>query len=166
MDIEHHWLPGQRVDWRTGNVIESYGQPSPVSNAGAFVAAVCAQLKVPMPPPTGDNLLPGSQYDWLINDGLKKGWVEIGALEAQVLANQGWVVVAAWKDAPAAGDRNVAGQTAVVRPSRKLAAEIAPNGPRVIEAGVRNHNDISVKDGFPPKAWTAHQVVYLAHRPG
>jgi outer membrane biosynthesis protein TonB len=165
MDVEHHWLPGQRVDWRTGNAMES-GQPSPASNAGGFVAAVCAQFKLPMPSPAGDNLLPGRQYDWLVSDGLKKGWIEVGALEAQLLANQGWVVIAAWKDAGAGGDQSLTGQTAIVRPTRKPAAEITPNGPRVVEAGVHNHNDISLKDGFPPKAWTSKQVVYLAHRPG
>ena len=106
----------------------------PASNSGAFVAAVCDKLKVPMPPPVAGNLLPGYQHDWLINEGRDKGWVEIGAMEAQVLANQGWVVVAAWKDG-AAGDPS-AGQTAIVRPSRKLAGEIAPNGPRVAEAGL------------------------------
>jgi hypothetical protein len=165
LDVEHRWLPGQLVAWRTGETVEGSAR-GPTSNAGAFVAAVCVQLKVPMPPPTGDNLLAGNQYDWLIADGLKKGWVEVGALEAQLLANQGWVVVAAWKDSSAPGDRSVAGQTAIVRPSRKPAADVSPNGPRVTEAGPHNHNDISLKDGFPTKAWTAKQVVYLAHRPG
>ena len=165
MDVEDHWLPGQLVAWRTGEAVES-GARGPASNAGGFVAAVCAQLKVPMPSPTGDNLLPGNQYDWLLSDGQKRGWVEVGPLEAQLLANQGWVVVAAWKEAAATADRSVVGQTAIVRPSRRPSADITPNGPRVTEAGTHNHSDISLKDGFPAKAWASRQVVYLAHRPG
>jgi hypothetical protein len=165
LDVEHHWLPGSLVAWRTGDALDGSAQ-GPASNGSAFVAAVCARLKVPMPGPVAENLVPAAQHDWLVNDGLKKGWVEIGALEAQLLANQGWVVVAAWKDAAPAGERSLAGQTAIVRPSRKPATDIAPNGPRIIEASVRNHNDISLKDGFPARAWSSRQVVYLAHRPG
>jgi hypothetical protein len=165
MDVEHHWLPGQTVAWRTGEAIDG-GSRGPASNAGGFVAAVCAQLKVPMPSPAGDSLLAGSQYDWLLTEGLKRGWTEVGPLEAQLLANQGWVVVAAWKDAATTTDRSLAGQTAIVRPNRRPAADITPNGPRVIEAGAHNHSDISLKDGFPAKAWATKQVVYLAHRPG
>jgi hypothetical protein len=165
LDVEHRWLPGQQVAWRSGEVVDDSAR-GPASNAGGFVAAVCAQLKVPMPSPTGDNLLSASQHDWLLSDGLKRGWVEVGALEAQLLANQGWVVVAAWKDAALTGDRSVGGQTAIVRPNRRRAADIAPNGPRVIEAGIHNQSDISLKDGFPAKAWATKQVVYLAHRPG
>src|SRR5262249_19601155 len=87
MAVEHHWLPGQLVAWRSGEAIDGAAR-GPASNAGGFVAAVCAQLKVPMASPAGDNLLPGSQYDWLTSDGLKRGWVEVGPLEAQLLANQ------------------------------------------------------------------------------
>lgn len=163
MDVEHRWLPGTSVGWRTGEALDGSAR-GPASNAGAFVAAVCAELKVPMPPATGDHLLPAFQHEWLVSDGPKKGWVEVGALEAQLLANQGWVVIAAWKDA--GSGRSVAAQTAIVRPNRKPAEEIAPNGPRVVTAGVNNYNDVALKDGFPPKAWTSRQVVYLAHRPG
>jgi hypothetical protein len=162
MDVEHRWLPGQTVAWRTGDSVDP--ARGPASNAGAFVAAAGAQLKVPMPLATDDNLLAASQHDWLVNEGVRKGWVEVGAMEAQLLANQGWLVVAAWKDGAAKGEKSLAGQTAIVRPSRKPAADIAANGPHLTEAGPHNHNDISLKDGFPSKA--IKQVVFLAHRPG
>src|SRR5208283_471433 len=136
------------------------------SNGGAFVAAVCSRLKVPMPALAPETFLPGSQHDWLLREGKDRGWVEVGALEAQLLANQGWAVIAAWKDPASAGDRSVSGQTAIVRPDSKPAAEIPTHGPHVIEAGVHNHRDIALKDGFPAKAWNGQQVVYLAHRPG
>jgi hypothetical protein len=159
MDVEHRWLPGQVVAWRTGEAVDGSAR-GPISNAGSFVAAVCAELKVPMLPPTAANLSPVVQYDWLLGEGPKKGWVEVGSLEAQLLANQGWVVLAAWRD----GAANA--HAAVVRPSRRPAGDISPNGPRITEAGLHNYSDISLKDGFPPKAWAAKQVVFLAHRPG
>jgi hypothetical protein len=164
MDVEHHWLPGQQVDWRTGNPVSA--DRGPASNGGAFVAAVCARLKVPMPAPAPENFLPGRQHDWLIREGRDKGWVAVGEVEAQLLANQGWVVVAAWKDTPPPGERAVSGQTAVVRPDRKPAAEVLRSGPRVIAAGTQNHNDIALGNAFPAGAWDGREVVFLAHRPG
>jgi hypothetical protein len=163
MDVEHHWLPGQRVGWKTGNPIAD--DSGPASNGGAFVAAVCARLKVPMPAPAPENFLPGSQYDWLVTKGKAKGWVAVAAVEAQLLANQGWVVIAAWKDMGPVGERTIAGLTAVVRPDALPAADIPTRGPRIIGAGAVNRNSIALNDGFPARAWQKNEVVYLAHRP-
>jgi hypothetical protein len=162
-DVEQHWLPGYRVDWKTGNVVDDDIE-GPPSNGGAFVAAVCFRMKVPMTAATAQNFLPGSQHDWLARDGKVKGWLMVADLEAQLLANQGWVVVAAWRNLAAPGERTVSGQTAIVRPSKKPANEIAKRGPHIIEAGLQNHNDIALKDSFPADAWNNHEVVYFAHR--
>ena len=105
--FEHHWLPGQNVSWRTGNALNE--EQGPASNGGAFVAAVAARLKVPMPAPVPDNFLPGSQADWLLNQGKAKGWVPVGAVEAQLLANRGWLVIAAWEATAPADERGAFG---------------------------------------------------------
>ena len=163
MDVENHWLAGHKVQWKTGNPIAE--ENGPASNGGAFVAAVCARLKVPMPPPVPENFSPGSQYDWLVTKGKSKGWLAVEVVEAQLLANQGWVVIAAWKDPAPAGKRTSSGLTAIVRPEGSSAADVPRRGPRIIAAGARNHNSIALKDKFPARAWKSNEVVYLAHRP-
>jgi hypothetical protein len=160
MDVENHWIAGQPVDWKTGNAVDRDGT---TNNGGALVAAIAARVKVPMPPPVLENFAAGEQYDWLLDQGPAKGWVLVGDMEAQLLANQGWLVIAAWKDPAPAGARELTGQTAIVRPDGRPAAEIHTRGPRIIEAGPRNHNNIALKDGFPAKA--GKDVVYFAHRP-
>ena len=148
MDVENHWLAGQPVDWKTGNPVDGDGT---INNGGAFVAAVGARVKVPMPPPVLENFAAGEQYDWLLDQGPGKGWVLVGEMEAQLLANQGWLVIAAWKDPAPAGERVASGQTAIVRPDGRPAAEIRTRGPRLVLAGPRNHNNIALKDGFRPR---------------
>jgi hypothetical protein len=162
MDVENHWLPGQDVSWKTGNAVDD--EPGPASNGGAFVAAVCARLKVIMPEPVPESLFPDSQYDWLVNEGTGSGWVVVGGdVEAQLLANQGWVVVAAWKSSTPTSDRSLDGQTAIVHPDSKPVEGVADHGPAITIAGPQNHADIALKDSFPPAAWD--QVIYLACRP-
>jgi hypothetical protein len=160
MDIVNHWLGGQQVNWRTGNAT---GGKGPASNSGAFVTAVCARLKVPLAEPTPENFLPGNQYDWLLTEGKDKGWVALGDIEAQLLANQGWVVIASWKNPAAVGDPSLAGQSAIVRPSDTPASDIAQRGPRILMAGVKNYDNIALKDAFPAQA--VKDVLYLAYRP-
>lgn len=162
MDVEQHWLPGRKVNWRTGTA-ELDGPPS-ASNAGAFVAAVCSRLTVPVPGTDLASFEPTRQQDWLRTDGKNKGWVAVGTLEAQLLANQGWVVVATWRDP--ASSHGPFGHAAIVRPDSKPANEIPRHGPRLTQAGTRNFNSVWLKDAFPAKAWEREQVVYFAHRPG
>jgi hypothetical protein len=160
LDVENHWLPGQDVSWKTGNPVSD--DKGPASNGGVFVAAVCARLKVAMPEPAPESFLPANQYDWLLNEGPSKGWVQVGDIEAQLLANQGWLVIAGWKNPKAAGDKSLAGQTAIVRPNGKASAEVAKRGPQIIMAGTQNRNDSALKDCFP--AQTATEVIFLAFR--
>lgn len=162
MDVENHWLPGQDVSWRTGNAVDD--DPGPSSNGCEFVAAVCARLKVVMAEPAPENFSPDSQYDWLVNEGTGSGWIALGGdVEAQLLANQGWVVVAAWKSSTPASDRSMDGQTAIVHPNSAPVEAVADHGPMITVAGPQNHTNIALKDGFPPAA--RDQVIYLACRP-
>jgi hypothetical protein len=160
MDVEHNWLSGETVDWKTGNRIHSLSGPA--SHAGDFVAAVCAKTRVPMLSPAPANFQPGRQHDWLVEEGKTQGWVPLGEIEGQLLANQGWLVIAAWKDTAPPGERTVSGLTAIVRPSAKSLGEIQAQGPHIAVAGDRNHNDIPLLGTF--SAATRTEVVYLAHR--
>jgi hypothetical protein len=163
MDVENHWLPGQNVSWKTGNALDD--DPGPASNGCAFVAAVCARLKVVMAEPVPESFFPDSQYAWLVNEGTGSGWVAVGGdVEAQLLANQGWVVVAAWKSPTSTGgDRTTDGQTAVVHPDSKPVEAVADRGPTITVAGPQNHANIALKDSFSPAA--QDQLIYMACRP-
>jgi hypothetical protein len=162
MDVENHWLAGQDVSWKTGNPIDDDHGPS--NNGCEFVAAVCARLKVVMAEPVPEHFYPDSQYNWLVNEGTGSGWVALGGdVEAQLLANQGWVVVAAWKSSAPADDRSMDGQTAIVHPNSAPVETVADHGPTISIAGPQNHSSIALKDGFPPAA--RDQVIYLACRP-
>jgi len=163
MQVESRWQAYQQVDWRTG-VPAGSGAGGPASNGGAFVAAVCNKLKAPLAFSDEQDFLPGNQIDWFLKVGKTKGWAKVGEVEAQVLANQGWVVVAAWKNMNSAGDRTKSGQTALVRPDRDPVSALAERGPRVIVAGSQNHNSIGLKNAFPAAAWSNQEIVYLAHR--
>ena len=72
-------------------------------------------------------------------------------------------MLAAWKLPTAGNDRTTDGQTAVVHPNSRPVETIADRGPQITVAGPQNHNDIALKDSFPPAAWD--QVLYLACRP-
>jgi hypothetical protein len=165
MDVENHWLAGQRLDWKTGNPVDEVGNGT-TSNGGAFVAAVGARFKVPMPAPEGSNFLPINQFEWLLIDGKAKGWLAMGEVEAQLLANQGWVVIAAWKNPASAGERKTSGMLAVVRPDSRPIGEIAANGPSVILASDQNRNSVVFNKAFPASAWPHRdeEVLFFAHR--
>ena len=170
MKVESHWLPNQSVDWKTGDA-EDPSIEGPASNGGAFVTAVCNESKLTMPHSEREDFLPATQIDWFLTIGKERGWVKVGEIEAQVLANQGWVVVAAWQNMGSAGHREITGQLAIVRPDQDPVSELAARGPRIIMAGPKqangqgNYNSIGLKDGFPAGAWTKQEVVYLAHCP-
>jgi hypothetical protein len=163
MQVESRWLPYQTVKWETG-VAENPALKGPANNGGAFVAAVCAEWKLQMPHSGNEDFLPGNQIDWFLKIGKEKGWIKVGEVEAQVLANQGWIVVAAWQNMASAGSRDSSGQLGIVRPDADPVSELAARGPRIVMAGPKNCNSIGLKDGFPAGAWSKQEVVYLAHR--
>jgi hypothetical protein len=167
MQVETNWLADQEVDWETGKPSDP-PRNGPASNGGAFVAAVCNRFALSLPHSGFEDFLPGNQMDWFLNVGKERGWIKVGEVESQVLANQGWIVVAAWQNMASAGHRENSGQLGIVRPDRESVSALAERGPLVIMAGLQNqnHNSIGVKDGFPPGAWSKQEVVYLAHRAG
>jgi hypothetical protein len=164
LEVEKNWLASQEVDWKNGKATDASVR-EPVSKGGAFIAAVCRQFKLTLPTAEKEDFLPGNQIDWFMSIGKERGWVKVGEVEAQTLANQGWVVVAAWQNLSPAGHRDELGQLAIVHPDLEPVSELAARGPLVTMASKQNHNSIGIKDGFPAGAWSKQEIVYLAHRP-
>lgn len=165
MDVEHKWLPGHYVKWKTGEATDRPVTDGKThSHCSAFAAAVCMKLDVYLlrPPDHSETLLANAQCDWLGSDGEKQGWKPVKTLiEAQRLANRGQLLLAVYKEA----DAKKSGHVALVRPSTKTAREIEAEGPQVIQAGASNYFSTSVKEGFKhhPMAWKEHAIKYFAH---
>jgi hypothetical protein len=165
LDVEHRWPAGKHVSWESG-----VPDGRPESGAGkhthcsAFAAAAAKRLGIYVlrPPDHPQLLLANAQYDWLASDGSSRGWQPIaGGLEAQHYANQGWLVLAAYKN----HHDDMPGHIAIVRPSDKDAQAISQEGPQVTQAGGTNYRSTALRVGFAghPAAWTHHEVVYYAH---
>jgi hypothetical protein len=166
MDVEHHWLPGVPVNWKSG---EPTGK-APTGNGkhthcSAFAAEACRRLGVYIlrPPEHSQELLANAQYDWLFDAGKSEGWRQVKEpTMAQHDANQGFLVVAVYKEK----DPKRPGHIAIVRPSTKSAQEIAAEGPQITQAGGHNANSTSLKHGFAnhPDAWGKQKVRYFEHK--
>jgi hypothetical protein len=163
LDVESLWLPGQRVDWKTG---QSTGPSTPTStHCSAFVAAACMQqdIYILRPPDHSAVLLANAQYDWLRTEGPKHGWEQVVSMKrAQELANEGLLVVATYKNP----DPQRPGHISIVRPSAKGWRRIAREGPQIIQAGRTNWNSASLKEGFKrhPDAWRDRHILFFAHK--
>ena len=166
MDVEHHWLPGHRLaDWRTGEPAARKGS----THCSAFLAAACERIGVAMlhPPEHGENFLATAQTDWLRQEGPKHGWTPVDSpSRAQELANQGQVVVVMFPSP----DPRKSGHAALVRACDKSGALLEAEGPQIIQAGARNAESISVREGFRhhPGAWVSgrdYTVQFFAHAP-
>jgi hypothetical protein len=165
MDVEHRWLAGKYVNWRTGEALDK-----PVTDGrshthcSAFVAAAAADLGIYIlrPPQHSATLLANAQYDWLSGAGRKEGWTAVTtAQEAQTLANQGLLVVAVYKES----NPKRAGHIAIVRPSKRSEAKIRDEGPQIIQAGRDNHASTSLKEGFKhhKAAFSDGLIRFFAH---
>jgi len=148
MNVEHHWLAGKSVKWRTGEIIDKpVTDGKSHTHCSAFVAAAAEKLGVYIlrPPKHSATLLANAQYDWLGGEGRNEGWTLVATgLEAQQLANRGYLVVAVYKES----DSKKPGHIAVVRPSTKSEAKIREEGPQIIQAGKDNYASTSIKEGF------------------
>lgn len=165
MRVEEHWPAGVIVNWRTG---EPTGKP--VTDTGRhthcsqFVAAASERLGIYIlrPPEHSAVLLANAQFDWLPEQGLAKGWTPVAdGVTAQDLANRGRLVVAVYKN----HDPKKSGHIAIVRPGQKTPAQIAGEGPDVIQAGGTNFNSTNLKRGFAnhPKAFANGEIRFYSH---
>jgi hypothetical protein len=165
MDVESKWIAGSHIDWRTG-----LPDGRPELSAGrhthcsAFVAATAETLGVYIlrPPEHSQLLLANAQFRWLAEDGESQGWRALpDAGAAQTAANAGELVVASYLS----HRDNKPGHIAIVRPAPRSEAEIAEEGPLVIQAGTVNSNAVSLREGFSghPAAWRDQEVEFFAH---
>ncbi len=164
MEVEKHWLAGSIVDWRTG---EPTGKPVRDSgkhtHCSQFAAAASERLGVYIlrPPEHSAVLLANAQYEWLAGEaGRKEGWLPLGdGAAAQDAANRGDLVVAVYKN----HDPKKSGHIALVRPGEKTEADIAREGPDVIQAGGTNRTRTSLKKGFANHARGFAEIRFYAH---
>ena len=165
MDVEHRWLAGKHVKWRTGETLDKpVNDGKSHTHCSAFVAAAAEKLGIYIlrPPQHSASLLANAQYDWLGGEGRKGGWMPVGnGLDAQQLANRGYLVVAVYKES----NPKTPGHIAIVRPSTKSEAKIREEGPQIIQAGKDNHASTSLKEGFKHHraAFRDGQIRYFAH---
>ncbi len=165
LQVESRWPAGVHVDWETGlpdGRVEHFEGKH--THCSAFVASAAKQLGVYIlrPPEHGQTLLANAQYDWLRDEGAAHGWRPLpDGYEAQRAANRGFLVVASYKNH--SGDKP--GHIAIVRPSGRTRAEILADGPQIIQAGGRNYNSTTLRQGFAdhPAALEAGEVRYYAH---
>jgi hypothetical protein len=165
MGVEGKWIAGAHVDWRSG-LPDGRPETSPGrhTHCSAFVASAAERLGayILRPPQHSQVLLANAQYEWLGEDGEAEGWRAVpDGNAAQAAANAGELVVAAYEshrsDKP--------GHIAIVRPASRSAAELAADGPLVIQAGTTNSSAIALREGFAghPAAWRDQEVAYYAH---
>jgi hypothetical protein len=130
----------------------------------AFVAAAAMRVNIYVlrPPDHKQLLLANAQYDWLAADGVARGWQRISnGVEAQRRANQGWLVLASYRNRHA----DKPGHIAIVRPSDKSAEALLEEGPQVTQAGLTNYHSVALRIGLAghPAAWRHHEVAFYGH---
>ena len=145
-DVEHLWLPRQRVNWETG--MPEADAPVYSSHCSAFAAAIGKRLGVYMlrPPEHSPVLLASAQTAWFAHAaGQQAGWHSIAdARQAQTLSNAGELVVASYENP----NPRKPGHIAIVRPSLKSTAALAEDGPAITQAGAKNYANSNVRTGF------------------
>ncbi len=167
LDVESKWLPGKHpVDWRTGRITGPERFERPHTRCSQFAAAACMRLGIYIlrPPQHPPVLLANAQFEWLASPlGRREGWVALpSGLEAQSRANQGWLVVASYRNP----DPERAGHIALVRPEERSAAAVLAEGPAITQAGRRNYRRTTLAVGFRnhPGAVERGELRFFAHR--
>lgn len=164
LDVERHWAAGVHVHWESG---EPDGKPEKTpghhTHCSAFVASAAKQagIYILRPPEHKQILLANAQFDWLADEGASQGWKTVNdAVAAQRYANEGWFVVATYKN----HHDDKPGHIAIVRPSEKDVAVIREEGPQITQAGGTNYRSIPLAVGFAGHpAWKRHEVRFYAH---
>jgi hypothetical protein len=154
--VDHLWLPGFRVDWRTGEAIEAWPTGTGAhTHCSAFAASAAMSLGVYVlrPPQHRQTLLANAQMGWLRGpEATSSGWRPLpDAVAAQTEANRGVLVMAAFENP----DPDRPGHIAIVRPGPIAAEALAQSGPMVTQAGGHNALAVPLARGFGnhPGAW-------------
>jgi len=162
--VDHLWTAGWHVDWKTGEIDKPEpGGPEAKTHCSDFVAAMADRLGVYIlrPPEHPQLLLANAQMRWLVRDGAGSGWQPVaGPVEAQGLANEGMLVVAAYENP----DPHQPGHIAIIRPSLKTLDELQQEGPQETQAGAINALSTTMAIGFRHE-WErgAGPIRYYAH---
>lgn len=149
-EVENNWLAGQHVNWETGKPDNPNATKNIKTHCSSFAASVCKKKKLYLlcPPQNSVTLLANAQFDWLFTkEAAKKGWKQIKQdvfKTAQSFANKGFVVLAVYKKPKP----KKPGHIAVVIPKEKSMQQLDKEGPNLIQAGLINKSDISLKFGF------------------
>lgn len=165
MHVEKLWLPGQYVAWKTGEPLNKpVTDNKPHTHCSAFAAAACQRLDIYLlrPPEHSSQYLANAQYDWLREEGKKRGWKPIeSAWQAQQVANQGQIVIAVYKET----DPKKHGHIALLQPSEKSKLKVQQEGPQIIQAGMDNFVSASLAEGFKHHkgAWASNQIKFYSH---
>jgi hypothetical protein len=177
MGVEKLWKQGNYVNWDTGESLDKeVTDGKPHTHCSAFAASAAKKLGVYLLRPPGkddppgvkghrEKLLANAQFDWLHScEGYAFGWRPVSSpLEAQRLANRGYLVVATFGEA----NPKKSGHIAIVRPSsQRSEEEIEADGPQVIQAGMRNRASTTLRAGFGShkEAWEdGRGVRFFAH---
>lgn len=172
MQVDKKWLPSvENIDWQTGDVKNSLTNSSPAgkdrkahTHCSSFVASACERLGIYIlrPPEHSPFMLSNAQYIWLLENGPEKDWTQVYLpIEAQELANQGNMVVAAWRNL----DSEKPGHIVIVRPSEKSESLIFSDGPDIIQAGQRNYVSTTLKEGFKNHrgAFENSEILFFSH---
>lgn len=156
--VDRLWQPHIHILWQSGAPDPARPGWSPrITHCSAFAAAFAARLGIYLlrPPQHGQDLLANAQFHWLAAGGSQAsdtgGWKQVDLVEAQTLANQGWLVLASVENP----NPHRPGHIAVIRPSTKTMALLLAHGPQEAQAGEVNHLSTTVAQGFRvhPGAW-------------
>ncbi|MGO9117744.1 MAG: hypothetical protein ACLQPD_09055 [Desulfomonilaceae bacterium] len=163
--VEELWLAGHHVNWKTGQPDgRPYLKKGVHTHCSAFVAAVAYRLGIYMlrPPEHPQTRLANAQVDWLQSEGSSQGWRRIDSgLEAQKQANEGFLVIAAYKTRTP----EISGHIVVIRPDGKDKEMLQEEGPQVIQASTDNFSSTSLRIGFKhhPGAFERGRILFFAH---
>jgi hypothetical protein len=166
--VDHLWLAGWHVDWRTGERDRAPpGGAESKTHCSAFVAAMAGRLRIYVlrPPEHRQELLANAQMRWLREHGADDGWRPLPSyVAAQAAANGGELVLEAYENP----DRHRPGHIAIARPSDKTRAALDQDGPQETQAGERNALSTTTAAGFRQHrgAWQAAgggTLRYYAH---
>jgi hypothetical protein len=155
--VDHLWLHGFKVNWKTGAAISAWTDGRPHTHCSAFVAAIAMRLGIYVlrPPQHPQKLLANAQMGWLRSpEATAIGWQPLpDVTSAQIRINLGELVLAAFENP----DRNKPGHIAIARPSEIDAATLLANGPFVTQAGGHNALSVPLARGFANHkgAWVA-----------
>lgn len=182
LKVEEKWQKGKTINCKTGETIEEYtGEHKKTGNRithdSCFVYAVASSLNIakdslPPHPEFGTDFIPfltNKQADWYEREGSKQGWNYIknkdkdnNFIQAQKLANQGYLVVAIYKNI----NPKRLGHTSIVIPSNKDVEKIKLEGPDTAQAGINNFSCGSLKKGFKNKkdVFKNNEIKFYYHK--